>query len=79
MPANLRTRGYVSRFSSAYIWKARMTCLLLLMHLTWSAFALARARAGKSKAAKMAMMAITTRSSISVKARVCFSLRFMSI
>jgi hypothetical protein len=36
------------------------------------AFALADASAGKSNAAKMAMMAITTNSSISVKARKNF-------
>jgi hypothetical protein len=43
--------------------------LLLFMQVTACAFSLARFRAGSNKAAKMAMMAITTNNSINVKPR----------
>jgi hypothetical protein len=43
--------------------------LALLMHLIELAFAFAFAKAGKSIPARMAMMAMTTRSSIRVKPR----------
>ena len=39
------------------------------MQLTWVAFFLARASAGNNSAARMGMIAITTRSSIKVKPR----------
>ena len=42
----------------------------LFMHWTLTAFSLALAKAGRSSAARMAMMAITTSNSISVKARL---------
>jgi hypothetical protein len=48
--------------------KAKPICLLLFMQDAACAFALAFAKAGNSIAAKMAMMAITTNSSISVNA-----------
>src|SRR5690242_7299007 len=40
------------------------------MQLTWLAFCLARASAGRSRAAKIAMIAITTSSSINVNANL---------
>jgi hypothetical protein len=43
-------------------------CFSLLKHLLRCACVLARARAGRSKPARMAMMAITTNSSMSVNA-----------
>src|ERR1051325_9163210 len=45
---------------------ASVICLTLLKHFTWFARALAFASAGRSIAARMAMIAMTTRSSISV-------------
>src|SRR6266702_3915564 len=47
--------------------KARAICLLLLTQAIVLALALALAKAGSSIAARMAMMAITTSSSINVK------------
>ena len=46
----------------------RHNCLRLFLHLVWRACSLARASAGRSMAARMAMMAITTSNSIKVKA-----------
>src|SRR6266550_3475655 len=55
--------------SLLYIAQARVIwCLLLRQCARW-AFALALDSAGRSRAAKMAMMAITTSNSISVNAR----------
>src|ERR1017187_7673895 len=56
-----------SLFSSAYITQARHNCLLRLTQLTMSARRLALFNAGSSSAARMAMMAMTTSSSIKVK------------
>src|SRR5207249_5131823 len=53
---------------------ARFTCLKLLMHEVPFAASLARLTAGSKRAARMAMMAMTTSSSISVKARFEFIL-----
>jgi len=53
--------------SPAYISQARATCLLLLMQLIPVALALALAKAGSNKPAKIAIMAITTSSSMRVK------------
>src|SRR6266487_2523092 len=47
------------------------TCLRFEMQFVAWAFCLARASAGNSIAAKMAMMAITTSNSIRVNARAC--------
>src|SRR5512133_3632031 len=47
-----------------------MSCLLLQIQLIEKAFALARPRAGRSIAARIAMIAITTSSSIRVNARL---------
>src|ERR1041385_1614366 len=51
-----------------YISMATPTCSRLLAQLIRQAFCLALARAGSSSAARIAMMAMTTRSSMSVKA-----------
>jgi hypothetical protein len=45
------------------------TCRMLDLQPARLAFSLARAKAGRSRAARMAMIAITTNSSISVKPR----------
>src|ERR1043166_439529 len=50
------------------MWCASSKCLSLLMHEIRAAFSFAPAKAGKSSAARMAIMAITTSSSIKVKA-----------
>src|ERR1043165_9626574 len=63
VPAN----GTPSRLSSAYIRQPRAICLLLFMQGMDCAFILALPNAGSSIAAKIAMMAMTTSSSISVK------------
>gem|GEM_PF-1091160 len=47
-----------------------MTCLLLFQSMELWALSLARARAGNNSAANMAMMAITTNNSMSVKPRM---------
>src|ERR1035437_6958784 len=62
--------GLLPSLSIAQVRKARPTCLRLLVQLMRWAFALARARAGSNRAAKMAMMAITTNNSIRVKAPI---------
>src|SRR5437763_6663519 len=54
--------------SPAYMVRASPHCLQLLAQSTLSALALAFARAGNNKAARMAMMAMTTNSSMSVNA-----------
>ena len=46
-------------------------CRRLFKHEIWCALDFALANAGNNIAAKMAMMAMTTRSSISVKADFC--------
>src|SRR5215469_14651100 len=50
-----------------YIRFARVSCLILLMHWVCCAFRFAEDSAGSNKAARMAMIAMTTRSSINVK------------
>ena len=71
--------------SSAHIRKLRPTCLrLLIQEIRWP-LALALARAGRSIPARMPMMAITTSSSIKVKAAkaglrsVCFIIPIIRI
>ena len=53
--------------SDTYICNAMPICFSLFMQKICCALALACARAGRSMAARMAMMAITTSNSISVK------------
>src|SRR2546425_5181446 len=55
-----------SLWSSTYMIQANWTCLRLFRQTIAWALDLARDRAGKSNPAKMAMMAITTKSSMSV-------------
>src|SRR5206468_12813442 len=57
----------LSLLSSAYIIQARVSCLSLDLQKAHVAFNLALDKAGNSMAARMAMMAITTSSSIRVK------------
>src|SRR5258708_26844035 len=61
-------QGKRSVWSLDQMRKASPTCLRLLTQLMRAALALALASAGRSKPARMAMMAITTNSSMSVKA-----------
>jgi len=56
----------VSLLSPAYICHASCNCLTLLRHSMLFARALAVLKAGSSKAARIAMMAITTSNSIKV-------------
>src|ERR1035437_10399784 len=64
--------GTMSLLSPAYIAIARPTCLRLLRQFACTAFCLALANAGNNSAARMAMMAMTTSSSMRVNARVLF-------
>src|ERR1035437_9066992 len=66
----LPSSGILSPLSSPYIRKASPHCLLLFRQEMLCALLLAFASAGSSIAARMAMMAMTTSSSISVKARI---------
>jgi hypothetical protein len=50
-----------------YIWKPVISCFMLLKHWVLRAFSRACANTGNSIAAKMAIIAITTNNSISVK------------
>src|SRR5439155_218184 len=54
--------------SVRYIAIPSVSCLRLLIQLAWQAFAFARLSAGKSMAARIAMIAITTSNSMRVKA-----------
>src|SRR2546426_7307536 len=65
--ASVRWTGYFSSQSAVYIATAIPICLLLFRHVVWRALSRAWAKTGKRIAARMAMIAITTRSSISVK------------
>jgi hypothetical protein len=71
--------GKHSLLSPAYMTMPRVNCLTLDTHLIWCAFSLALAKAGSSMAARMAMMAMTTKSSIKVKARHTTFLLFLLI
>src|SRR5262245_57444394 len=55
-----------SRLSPAYMIHATVSCRLSLMHEEAKAFIFALLKAGRSIAARIAMMAITTSSSINV-------------
>src|SRR6266567_9527157 len=59
--------GKYSWLSPAYMWKPSPICRLLLQQAMALALSLALANAGRSIAARMAMMAITTSNSINVK------------
>ena len=62
------------RLSSRYIRFASAICFMLLRQDVALAFSLARDNAGRSIAARMAMMAITTSSSINVNPPTVISL-----
>src|SRR2546425_5151482 len=57
---------------SAYMATPKPSCLRLLVQLIRCALFLVLAKAGKSRAARIAMMAMTTSNSISVKAELRF-------
>src|SRR5512143_118455 len=59
---------YVSLLSPAYIVAATPICFMLLWHCAALALSLALAKAGRSSAARIAMMAMTTSNSIKVNA-----------
>ena len=54
-------------YSEMYIVTARPICLQLFRQADWPAFAFALARAGNNSPASIAIIAITTSNSISVK------------
>src|ERR1039458_9053873 len=60
--------GKVSLLSPAYMYWAKPHCFMSLVQLILWAFALALASAGSNSAARMAIIAITTSSSIKVNA-----------
>src|SRR4051794_40451381 len=60
----------VPLLSSAYMRQPRASWRRLLMHLMALARSLAAFKAGRSRAAKIAMMAMTTSNSINVKAHI---------
>src|SRR6185436_20227020 len=68
----LPSSGTASSLSWAYIVKASDHCLRSLRQAVTRAFSLALASAGSSSAARIAMIAITTRSSMRVKAPAPF-------
>src|SRR3954466_1899963 len=75
------SHGNLSPWSLPHMRMARPTCLRLFTQLIRWARALALARAGRSKPARMAMMAMTTNSSMRVKAFfrsvMCLIFRFL--
>src|SRR5258707_127201 len=60
--------GVFSWLSSTYMCQQSCSCFRLLRHCIRCAFALARESAGRSRLARIAMIAMTTNSSIKVKA-----------
>src|ERR1035441_185279 len=74
--AVLTAVGYLSPWSPSHTLKARPICLMLLTHFIRFAASLALSNAGNSRPARMAMMAITTRSSMRVKAFDGFAMIF---
>src|SRR6266568_8462392 len=71
--------GKNSWLSPAYMWKPSPICLLLLQQAMALALSLALPNAGRSIAARIAMMAITTSNSISVKPRWVFRFALLDI
>jgi hypothetical protein len=66
--------GMFPLFSPLYMIQAVCNCFKLFMHATFCAFDLAEESAGSSIAARIAMMVMTTSSSINEKAR-CFFIK----
>src|SRR6266498_4980569 len=64
--------GYLSPLSFAQMRNARAVCLKLFVQEIFRARSFALAKAGRSKPAKMAMMAITTNNSMSVNALIVY-------
>src|SRR5262245_1919460 len=62
----VKVHGYTSRSCPAYSMLARLNWRTLPRHLAASAFSFARLSAGNSKAARIAMIAMTTSNSMSV-------------
>src|ERR1700722_9722974 len=71
--------GYLSPLSPSQMRKARLASLRLLTQLMRCALRLAAASAGSNMAARMAMIAITTSSSMSVNAFFCLTIFFILI
>src|ERR1035441_7781646 len=69
VPTVALEKSNLSALSSVYMRQAKASCRLLFMHCTPCAFSLARDNAGSSSAARIAMMAMTTSSSMSVNPR----------
>src|SRR5438128_5519869 len=65
-------QGYLSPLSFAHIRKPKLICLKSFTQVIRLALALAVANAGSNRPAKMAMMAMTTSNSMSVKPTVRF-------
>jgi len=61
--------GYWLLLSWAYIWMARANWRTLLLQVAWRAFSRALAKTGKRIEARIAIIAMTTSNSISVKPR----------
>src|ERR1035437_1298194 len=70
--------GILPLWSIAQVRNATPTCLRLLLQAMRCAWDLVRAKAGSEKAARIAMMAITTNNSIRVKAAFCLRMFFIS-
>src|ERR1043166_3103724 len=68
-----KSQGHLPSLSFFQTFKARPICFSLLRHLVFMARALAFAKAGNNKEARIAMIAMTTNNSINVKACVRFS------
>ena len=66
--------GNISLLSPAYMWTPRLICFKLFKQVVRFAFAFALDRTGINKAARMAMMAMTTSNSIRVNPFVALKL-----
>src|SRR5271170_808179 len=65
-PPPILSPHIISLLSLSYSVTPKEICLMLFRQVIWCAFSRDLARTGKRRAAKIAMMTITTRSSISV-------------
>src|ERR1039457_326656 len=69
-PVTFGAAGKVLALSAAYCWRPRLICRKLFMQFVRRAAAFARDNAGNNNAARMAMTAMTTSSSIKVNAKL---------
>src|SRR5664279_3496559 len=69
-PVTFGAAGKVPVLSAAYCWMPRLICRKLFMQFVRRAAAFTRDKAGNNNAARMAMMAMTTSSSIKVNAEL---------